>query len=319
MEKIVILDGHAVNPGDLSWDPIRQLGLLTVYDRTAPDVFYERAKDAGILITNKVPFTRERIDLLPRLRYIGVLATGYNIIDTDYARQKGITVTNIPAYSTDGVAQMVFAHLLAIINRVEHYTQQNRELRWTRNTDFCYWDTPITELAGKTIGIIGLGHIGMKVAHIAQAFGMQVNAYTSKEAAQLPDGIQKVPLEKLLADSHIVTLHCPLTDDTHELINRHTLAQMHPQAILINTGRGPLVNEADVAEALATGQLAAYGTDVLGQEPPSADNPLLRQPRAFITPHIAWAASETRQRLINITADNLRAFLEHHPQNVVNS
>ena len=316
--QIVLLDGYASNPGDLTWAPLRELGELTVYDRTAPDQVVERARDAEIIVTNKVTLDRTLLEQLPQLRLICVLATGYNTIDTLAARERGITVCNVPAYSTDSVAQMVFAQILNLTNHVAHYARQTREGRWSRNPDFCYWDTPVHELAGKTLGIVGLGHIGSKVARIASDFGMDVFAYTSKNSTDLPGYIQKTTLEGLLAVSDVLTLHCPLTPDTHELINRRTLDSMKPGALLINTGRGPLVNENDVAEALASGQLGGYGADVMCSEPPSADNPLIAQPGAFITPHIAWASVEARTRLLEATFQNVRMYLAGTPQNVVN-
>lgn len=316
--QIVLLDGYASNPGDLTWEPLKEMGEVTVYDRTQPSEVVERAHDAEIIVTNKVTLTRQTLEQLPNLRLICVLATGYNTIDTLAARDLGITVCNVPAYSTDSVAQMVFAQILNMTNRVAHYARQTREGRWSAAPDFCYWDLPVSELAGKTLGIVGLGHIGAKVASIAREFGMDVFAFTSKNSINLPDYIQKTTLEGLLGVSDILTLHCPLTPDTHELINARTLARMKRGALLVNTGRGPLVNEADVAEALASGQLGGYGADVMCSEPPAADNPLFAQPNAFITPHIAWASVEARQRLLNATFDNIRAFQDGHPRNVVN-
>ncbi len=316
--QIVLLDGYASNPGDLTWEPLKAMGEVTVYDRTQPSEVVERAHDAEIIVTNKVTLTRQTLEQLPNLRLICVLATGYNTIDTLAARDLGITVCNVPAYSTDSVAQMVFALILNMTNRVAHYARQTREGRWSAAPDFCYWDLPVSELAGKTLGIVGLGHIGAKVASIAREFGMDVFAFTSKNSIDLPDYIQKTTLEGLFGVSDILTLHCPLTPDTHELINARTLARMKRGALLVNTGRGPLVNEADVAEALASGQLGGYGADVMCSEPPAADNPLFAQPNAFITPHIAWASVEARQRLLNATFANIRAFQDGHPQNVVN-
>lgn len=316
--QIVLLDGYASNPGDLTWEPLKEMGEVTVYDRTQPSEVVERAHDAEIIVTNKVTLTRQTLEQLPNLRLICVLATGYNTIDTLAARDLGITVCNVPAYSTDSVAQMVFAQILNMTNRVAHYARQTREGRWSAAPDFCYWDLPVSELAGKTLGIVGLGHIGAKVASIAREFGMDVFAFTSKNSIDLPDYIQKTTLEGLLGVSDILTLHCPLTPDTHELINARTLARMKRGALLVNTGRGPLVNEADVAEALASGQLGGYGADVMCSEPPAADNPLFAQSNAFITPHIAWASVEARQRLLNATFDNIRAFQDGYPQNVVN-
>ena len=315
--KIVILDGYTANPSDLSWQELESFGELTVYDRTRPEETVARAADAEIVLTNKVIIGRKEIIQLSHLKYIGVLATGYNVVDLQAASERGIIVTNVPAYSTESVAQMVFAHLLTVTNRTEHYALQNREGRWIQNPDFCYWDTSLTELAGKTIGIIGLGNIGQRVAQIALAFGMQVKALTSKPAEALPEGIRKVSLDKLLSDSDVLSLHCPLTDDTHHLINNKTLSQMKSTAILINTGRGPLVDDQAVADALEKGAIAAYCADVLTEEPPKRDNPLLKQPNTFITPHIAWATKEARSRLIQVAIGNVRSFLNGKPQNVV--
>lgn len=315
--KIVILDGYTANPGDLSWDSLKELGEVTVYDRTRREEIAGRAADADIVLTNKVVMDREMMALLPRLKYIGVLATGYNVVDIEAAREKDIIVTNVPAYSTESVAQTVFAHLLTVTNRTEHYAQQNRQGRWAENRDFCYWDTELTELAGKTMGIVGLGHIGRRVAEIALAFGMQVKAMTSKKAEELPAGIQKAELQSLLASSDVVSLHCPLTEGTRHLIHRETLRLMKPSAILINTGRGPLVDDEALAEALNEGRLRAYCADVVTEEPPKADHPLLHAPNAFITPHNAWATVEARKRLHQTAIGNVEAFVNGHPVNVV--
>lgn len=315
--KITILDGYGMNPGDLSWDGIAALGELKVYDRTAPSEVIARSADSEALLTNKTVLDGETLRALPKLKYVGVLATGYNVVDTATARQLGIVVTNIPAYSTMSVAQMVFAHLLNVTDRVEHYAEENRNGRWSRNPDFCYWDTPVTELAGKTFGIVGLGHIGQAVAKIALAFGMKVIAFTSKEPEHLPDGVSKAGLDTLFAESDVVSLHCPLTPSTEKLINRQTLSEMKPGAILINTGRGPLIDEQAVADALRGGKLGAFCADVLSSEPPAADNPLLSAPNSFITPHIAWASKEARERLMQIAVANLKAFIEGHPVNDV--
>jgi len=314
--KIVILDGYSANPGDLSWQPLEQIGELTVYDRTKPEDTIERAKDAEIILTNKVLIKRPEIEQLPKLKYIGVLATGYNVVDVEAAHEHGIIVTNVPAYSTESVAQMVFAHLLTVTNRTEHYAILNRAGKWTASPDFCYWDTPLTELAGKTFGIVGLGNIGQRVAAIANAFAMNVIAYTSKSADKLPSYIRKKTIEELLAESDVLSLHCPLTPETKHLINRQALELMKPSAILINTGRGPLINDDDVAEALNSHRLSAFCADVLTEEPPKA-NPLLQCENAFITPHIAWATNEARIRLIDVAINNVRAFIEGKPQNIV--
>lgn len=316
--KIVVLDGQGVNPGDISWNRIEELGELTVYPRTAPEEVLQHVGDAEIALTNKTVFDANIIAQLKNTKYIGVLATGYNVVDTKAARERGIVVTNIPAYSTDSVAQMVFAHLLNVSNHVDHYAEETRNGVWSRCPDFCYWNTPLFELAGKTLGIVGLGNIGMKVAQIAQAFGMNVLAYTSKSPDQLPEWIRKTTLDGLLGASDVVSLHCPLTDTTRELMNSASIEKMRDGAILINTGRGPLVNEADVADELASGKLGAYCADVLSSEPPSASNPLIGVPNAFITPHVAWATLEARLRLMDIAVCNIKSFLAGSPTNVVN-
>lgn len=317
--KIVILDGYAANPGDLDYHLLEQLGDVTVYPRTSDEEKVERSKDADIILLNKVQMDAETLKQLPNLKYIGIQATGYNVVDIKAAKQLGIIVTNIPAYSTDSVAQMTFALILAVTNRVEHYAQENRNERWAYNKDFCYWDTPLMEIAGKNFGIMGLGNIGMKVATIARDFGMDVYACTSKSTNELPDWITKVNKDGLLAVSDILSLHCPLAADTYHFINGESLAKMKPSSILINTGRGPLVDEEAVAKALHDGVIAAYGADVMTQEPPSKDNPLFREPNAFITPHIAWATLEARTRLNRQVAANVKAFIEGHPINVVNA
>ena len=315
--KIVILDGYTANPGDLSWKALEEMGELTVYERTKPEETIDRAKDAEVVLTNKVLLRRQEIEQLPKLRYIGVLATGYNVVDLEAAREHGITVTNVPAYSTMSVAQMVFSHLLTVTNHTEYYARQNREGKWTASPDFSYMDMPLTELANKTFGIVGLGNIGQRVAMIANAFGMNVIAYTSKPADKLPQYIRKGTLDEVLTESDILSLHCPLTPDTQHLINSQTLQKMKPSAILINTGRGPLVNDQDVADALNHHRLQAFCADVLTEEPPKADNPLLGCENAYITPHIAWASSEARVRLLDVAISNVRAFVEGKPQNVV--
>jgi len=313
--KIVILDGYTANPGDLSWKELETLGELVVYERTSADETVARAADADVVLTNKVLITKEVMAQLPRLKYVGVLATGYNVVDIEAAHHRGIIVTNVPAYSTESVAQMVFAHLLTVTNRVEHYAVQNRAERWTNSADFSYSDTLLTELAGKSFGIVGLGNIGKRVAQIAQAFGMNVIALTSKTT--LPEGIKKASLIELLAQSDVLSLHCPLTPDTHHLINADTLKLMKPTSILINTGRGPLVDDQAVADALKTKRLYAFCADVLTEEPPKADNPLLGLPNAYTTPHIAWATVEARARLIQVAIDNVKAFASGQPQNIV--
>ena len=309
--KIVVLDGYALNPGDLSWDGFKELGDVAIYDRTSDEELLERCKGTEALITNKTILSAQTMDELPDLKYIGVLATGYNVVDVDAAHKRGIVVTNIPSYSTNSVAQMVFAHILNITNRVGYYSCENREGRWSRNKDFCYWDYPLTELANKKIGIIGLGHTGMATARIAIAFGMKVYAYTSKNKLQLPVEINKLELDDLFKECDIISLHCPLTDSTKHLVNQERLSMMSPNAIIINTGRGPLIDELALAKALNEGTIAAAGLDVLSQEPPSIDNPLLSAKNCFITPHIAWATKEARMRLMQIAVENLKGFIEN--------
>ena len=315
--KIVILDGYTANPGDLSWDGLKALGQVEVFDRTQPSETVARAAGAEIVLTNKIIVGREEMAQLPSLKYIGVLATGYNVVDLQAAHERGVIVTNVPAYSTESVAQMVFAHLLTATNHTERYAMENRQGRWSDSPDFCYYDAPIRELSGKTFGIVGLGHIGSRVAQIALAFGMKVKVLTSKPAETLPDGIQKTDLKELLHTSDVISLHCPLTPGTHHLINAETIGWMNPEAILINTGRGPLVDDHALAAALESGRIKAYCADVMTEEPPKTDNPLVKVPNAYITPHIAWATLEARQRLIQVATENVRAFISGHPQNVV--
>lgn len=307
-----------MNPGDMSWDSLREYGDVTVYERTGSEDVVERSRDSEILLTNKVVISRDVIDALPDLKYVGVLATGYNVVDICAARERGIVVTNVPAYSTDSVVQMTMAHLLNITNRVGHYAVQNRNGRWSAGLDFCYWDAPLQEIAGKTIGIVGLGNIGMKVAAVARCLGMDVFAFTSRQSAALPEGIQKTTLDGLLGISDVLTLHCPLTSDTRGMINSDSINRMKHGAILINTSRGPLVDEAAVAEALRSGQLGGYGADVMCEEPPCSDSPLFSAPNAFITPHIAWATQEARRRLLDTAVANVRAFVDGKPVNVIN-
>lgn len=317
--KIVVLDGYGMNPGDLSWAELEKLGEVTIYERTSPEELLARAYEAEILLTNKTVIDSEAISQLPKLKYIGVLATGYNVVDIVAAKSRGITVTNIPAYSTDSVAQTVFALLLSITTEVEHYTSDNRAGRWSRNADFCYWDSPLIELAGKSFGIVGLGHIGSKVAGIANAFGMNVIALTSKNKDELPSGINKAEnLVALLRESDVVSLHCPLTESTRHMIDANTLSEMKPSAILINTGRGQLVDEKALADALNKGALRGAGVDVLSCEPPELDNPLLYARNCYVTPHIGWATVESRQRLMNIAVENVANYIDGIPTNVVN-
>ena len=314
--KIVVLDGYGLNPGDLSWSGWESLGELKVDDRTSPSELLERSEGAEVLITNKTLITADDMALLPELKYIGVLATGYNVVDIDEAKARGIVVTNIPAYSTASVAQMVFAHILNITQRVGYYADENVRGRWTNNPDFCYWDTNLVELDGKKMGIVGYGNIGKATARIALALGMEVLAYTSKEQKDLPQGVKKASLDELFAESDVISLHCPLTPGTKELVNANRLKTMKPSAILINTGRGPLVNEQDLADALNEGRIAGAGLDVLSVEPSVAGNPLLRAKNCFITPHIAWATKEARTRLMDIAINNLRSYQEG---NIINN
>ena len=311
--KICILDGYSLNPGDLDWSPVERLGDVTLFDRTPADKIVERAADADIVLTNKVPFSADTLRQLPRLRFICVLATGYNIIDTEAAARQGVVVANIPAYSTMSVAQMAFAHILNITNHVASYAREVADGKWTNCPDFCFWDSALTELAGKTMGIVGLGNTGMATARIAVALGMKVVAMTSKSADTLPEGITPAPLDDVLASADVVSLHCPLTPSTRHLINAASIAKMKPSAILINTGRGPLVNEQAVADALNGGRLAAFGADVLSQEPPRGDNPLLSARKCFLTPHIAWATLEARTRLMSTATENVRQFIAGEP------
>ena len=321
--NIVILDGHALNPGDLSYDVFKEFGSLAYYDRTPPELVVERIKDAEIVFLNKVAITKEILSQCKKLKYIGVFATGYNVIDIAAARELGITVTNIPAYSTMAVAQATFALLLELTNGVHEHNQSVQSGGWIKSPDFCYWTHPLTELLGKTFGIIGFGSIGQAVAKIACALGMKVIAY-SRTAKKIEDfskenfTVESVSLEELLKKSDVVSLHCPLTNDNKGIINQEALAKMKDGAILLNTARGPLVDEAAVRAALESKKLFGYGADVLCQEPMSAACPLLGAPNCVITPHVAWAAKETRERLLGIAVDNLRKFLAGTPVNVVN-
>lgn len=326
--KAVVLDAYTLNPGDLSWEWLNQLGEAVVYPRTAPEDVVCRCQGADAVLTNKVVLGEAEIAQLPELKYIGVLATGYNVVDLAAASARGIVVTNIPAYSTASVAQSVFAHILNITNRVGHYAEGNRSTspqaskragsRWAESIDFSYYDTPLTELDGKTMGIVGYGRTGSRTAAIALAFGMTVRVYTSKPQDALPEGVVKTTLDDIFRLSDIVSLHCPLTPDTHHLVNAARLSLMKPTAILINTSRGPVVDEQALADALRRGTIQAAGVDVLDHEPPSPDCPLLTAPNCFITPHIAWATREARIRLMDICRQNLAAFANGQPINVVN-
>ncbi|MDX8338441.1 D-2-hydroxyacid dehydrogenase [Draconibacterium sp. IB214405] len=315
--KIVVLDGYALNPGDLSWDGIKALGELTVYDRTAPGQTIERAVDAEIIYTNKVILNHEIIEQLPHLKFIGVLATGYNVVDTAAANEAGITVCNIPAYSTQSVAQLVFAHILQFSNNVALHASSVNKGEWTASKDFAYWLSPQTELEGKTLGIIGFGQIGQAVARIALAFGMKV-IFNNRSKKTTSLDAQQVDLDTLLTDSDFISINCPLTEENKGFINKSTIDKMKPSAFLINTGRGPLINEQDLADALNSDRIAGAGLDVLSVEPASMENPLPKAKNCSITPHIAWATLEARQRLMKIAADNLKAFIDGNPINVVN-
>lgn len=321
--KIVVLDGHALNPGDLSWSGLAAMGELTVYERSAPDQVISRSRGAQIVLTNKIEFDKARLEQLPELRYIGVTATGYNIIDTLAARRQGVLVSNVPAYSSRSVSQMVFALLLEMTQQVGHHSRLVRdEVRWSRCADFCFWDRPLIELDGLTLGLVGFGRIGRQVAEIGRAFGMRILAHTAHpdkyaEAAQKGD-VTFVDLDDLFQDSDVISLHCPLTESTRQLVDDRRLDNMKPGVLLINTARGPLLDEQAVARALEDGRLGGLGVDVLSDEPPAADNPLLKAPNAFITPHIAWASRAARRRLMDTAVENVRTFLVGRPQNIVN-
>lgn len=316
--QIVVLDGFTLNPGDLSWEGLSASGICTIHDRTAPEEVLGRSRDADALLTNKTVLSRDTIAALPRLRYVGVLATGYNIVDVDAARERGIPVTNIPAYGTMSVAQVVFAHLFNLTHRMGHHTAAVREGAWTACKDFSFADAPLVEVSGLTMGIIGLGRIGTAVAHAAAAFGMHVLAHDPSHAGDLPPGVRMASLEQLFALSDVLTLHCPLTPSTRGVVNRERLAMMKPTSYLINTSRGLLVDEEALAETLEAGAIAGAGLDVLSVEPPPADNPLLRARNCYITPHIAWASTAARKRLMAEVAENLAAFIRGERRNVVN-
>ena len=315
--KIVVLDGYGMNPGDLSWDEFKTLGDCTIYDRTSAADVVARAKDADVILTNKTVISAEAIAALPQLKYIGVMATGYNVVDIAAAKERGIVVTNAPAYSTLSVAQMAFAHILNIVQNVAHHSNEVKNGRWTNNDDFCFWDTPLIELSGLKLGIVGLGHTGMATARVAFGFGMNVCAYTSKSQLQLPSDIKIMTKDEIFTECDIVSLHCPLNEETRELVDAKRLASMKPTSILINTGRGSLINEQDLADALNNGVIYAAGIDVLSSEPPRADNPLLSAKNCFITPHIAWATKASRIRLMKIMVDNIKAFSAGKPTNNV--
>lgn len=315
-DRIVVLDGWAANPGDLSWAELAGLGPVQVHDRTPPSATVERARGARIVLTNKTVFDRSVILQLPELRYIGVLATGYNVVDVVVAREQGVTVTNVPAYSTASVVQLTFALLLELTHHVGLHADGVRAGRWVRSPDFCYWDMPLVELAGHTLGIIGYGRIGQAVARVAVALGMNVMVAT-RTSRENTEEVQFVGIERVFAEADVVTLHCPLTPETRHLVNARTLGLMKAGAYLLNTSRGPLVYEAALAAALNAGRLAGAGLDVLSTEPPTVDNPLLTARNCVVTPHIGWATSAARKRLLSVAVENVRAFLAGRPQNVV--
>ncbi|MGO9059864.1 MAG: D-2-hydroxyacid dehydrogenase [Candidatus Binataceae bacterium] len=317
--KIVVLDGYTLNPGDLSWDGLRAIGDTEVFDRTANDSIVARAGDAEIVLTNKTPLSAQTLGQLRKLRYVGVLATGHDVVDVGAARERNIAVTNIPIYGTASVAQFTFALILELCHPPAIHAAETRAGEWSRCPDFSFWKAPLVELAGKTMGIVGLGRIGRRVAEIAVAMGLRVIAADEvKGAVPAWPGFRWCEVEELLAEADIVSLHCPLLPQTRGIINAASLAKMKPSAILINTSRGPLVVDQDLADALNAGRLAGAAVDVLSVEPPSPDNPLLSARNCIVTPHIAWATKEARTRLLDTAVANLRAFLEGHPVNVVN-
>ncbi len=314
--KAVVLDGYTLNPGDLSWQELEELVDLTVYDRTKPEEVLERIGTAEIVLTNKTVITEEIINKAPNIKYIGVLATGYNVVDIEACRKKHIPVTNVPRYSTNAVAQLTFALLLEICHNVGHHSNEVKKGRWISSKDFCFWDYPLIELTDKTIGIIGYGSIGKRVAEIANAFGMKVLVYNRTIKNDVIG--RQVSLDELLSSSDIITLHVPLTNETKDLINKETITKMKDGVIIINTARGPIINEQDLCEALNCGKVYAAGVDVACVEPINADSPLLKAKNIFITPHIGWAPCEARQRLMRIVVENIRSFLNNNPINVVN-
>jgi len=315
--NIVVLDGYTLNPGDLSWEEIKKMGNCTIYDRTPPELTIERAQDAEAVFTNKVVFNKEIIKKLPKLKYIGVLATGYNVIDIDAAKSAGIIVTNIPAYSTNSVAQMVFAHILHFTQHIALHAKSVSDGDWSESIDFAYWKTPQIELNGKTLGIIGFGQIGQAVAQIGIAFGMNI-IFNNRSKKDTGLNVKQVDLDTLLSESDFISVNCPLTPENSGFINKHSIEKMKKTVFLVNTGRGPLINEQDLAEALNNGKIAGAGLDVLSAEPASKDNPLPKAKNCFITPHIAWATIEARGRLMKTATENLKAYIEGKPQNVVN-
>ena len=318
--KIVVLDGYTLNPGDMSWNDMEQLGELVVYDRTPKDRIIERIADAEIVLTNKVILAKEILHQTPSVKYIGVMATGYNVVDTAAAKELGIAVTNVPAYSTNSVAQLVFAFILELCHHVGEHNRLVKEGKWTTSLDFAFWAYPLIELSGKTLGIIGFGGIGQATARIAAAFGMKVLIYNRTVRKELEtDNIKFTELEEVLCQSDFISLHCPLTENTKGLINKETISKMKDGAFLINTSRGPVIVEQDVVDALNSGKLAGVGVDVVSAEPVTADNPLLMAKNCIITPHFAWAPYEARTRLMDTLVKNIKAFKDNKPINVVNA
>jgi len=316
--KIVVLDGYTMNPGDLSWDELKSLGECFIYDRTPKELVVTRAADAEIVLTNKVVLDKEVIESLPRLRYIGVLATGYNVIDISEAKKRGIVVTNVPDYSTMSVVQLTFALLLELTHHVGLHSESVRRGDWTKSPDFCYWLTPLVEIDGLTMGIIGYGRIGRAVAKVARAFGMDVIAYSRRLKNEGDENARFEEIDKIFETADVVSLHCPLTKETEKIVNRERISLMKSTAFLINTGRGGLVDEIALAEALNNGGIAGAAVDVLSTEPPQPSNPLLTAKNCIITPHIGWATKSARERLMKIVVNNIRAFLNGTPVNVVN-
>lgn len=316
--NITVLDGYTLNPGDLSWEPLKAVGNVTIYDRTPAELIEARIEEADIVLTNKTPLSREVIKKFPKLKYVGLLATGYNVVDVEAANERNIPVTNIPSYGSASVAQMVFAHLLNLTQRTADHAQTVRDERWCKSADFCYWDYPLIELKGLTMGLIGFGRIGRATARIALAFEMNVLAFDAHAQNNVPPGVTLTQLDTLFAQSDVVSLHCPLTPENKGLVNKESLARMKPSAFVINTSRGPLINESDLADALNTGKIAGAGLDVLEKEPADPNNPLLTAKNCFITPHISWATQSARSRLMNTAVENVKKFLEGDAQNVVN-
>ena len=316
--KIVVLDGYTLNPGDLSWGELQNLGECEIHDRTSAADVVARALNADIILTNKTPINRETLASLPKVKYFGVIATGYNIVDVEAARERKIPVTNVPAYGTASVAQMVFAHLLNLTQHIGHHADTVRAGTWSRSPDFCYWNFPLIELRHRVMGIVGYGRIGDETAKIARAFGMRVLGNEKGNPPALTYGVTFLPLDDVFQQSDVISLHCPLTPETRHIVNAARLKLMKPSAFLINTSRGPLIDEEALANALTTGAIAGAGLDVLSREPPEPENPLLKAPNCYITPHIAWATKAARKRLLDAVVENLKRFLEGHPQNVVN-